>query len=791
MASKKVLDIRWPTMGLVKKFAYRTQPPYSSPDCLNVRSSETIEGRERGGSRPGLIKSHDTLLGSGNPVRLLEQCTVVREDSVSYWEDGFQGSTLGSIWTAATWIGTAPGVTDDIAQVSATTGATGCTRDAVSDIDTSSPYQMEMYIVPYQAAHHGKYQFFLRMGAGLDPTADGVICELVLEDDAGNLSGTVKSYTGSVLTDNWSFTDPAIDSTSEPGWFKCYVNGNAITVYWRGSVVLSTQTLTEGAAGSRLGFGINCTQAGGVCLVDRIRLQYTKNVAQLQERRTHIVASSNGTVYRDNFAGEMTSISSNLTLASDRHLIGCERGGKLYVADTGTPIDSGTDGQQGSGTTKFDDAGGQDWTTLGLDIYNYQLEITNVTGGMIAGTYEISAIGATEITTSPACNSGAGTCSYRILRSPKIVDPKAGTLTQLVATEGAIPMGCDLVALYRDRLVLAGDPNNPQAWFASRQGTLTDFDYSVADTDTQRAVAATNADAGKCGQSILALMPFGDDYMIFGCTSSLWILRGDPSFGGQLDNVSRSIGIVGKRAWCNLPDGHIVFMSHDGLYILQAGSPKPQSLSRERLPEEMLDFSPALHDVLLEYDIKDRGIHIWITPKDSGTGRTHYFFDWEGKSFWPVTTAATKEPTSILMFNSDSPAESAVILGCRDGYLRKFSNLSETDDGTAFSSYCMVGPMSMAIDSNDGMLMEIAVATAQESGDVDVDILVGNTHEAAVKASAFATIECNTAGMNYRHNVRARGKGIALKLKNGESGRKWAYERATGIIRPVGRQRLF
>jgi hypothetical protein len=45
--------------------------------------------------------------------------------------------------------------------------------------------------------------------------------------------------------------------------------------------------------------------------------------------------------------------------------------------------------------------------------------------------------------------------------------------------------------------------------------------------------------------------------------------------------------------------------------------------------------------------------------------------------------------------------------------------------------------------------------------------------------------------MNYRHNVRARGKGLALKLKNGESGRKWAYERATGIIRPVGRQRLF
>jgi len=791
MASKKVLDIRWPTMGLVKKFAYRSQPPYASPDCLNVRSSETIEGRERGGSRPGLIKSHDTQLGSGNPIRLLEQCTVVREDSVSYWEDGFQGSTLGSIWTAATWIGTAPGVSDDLASVSATTGETGCTRDAVSDIDTSGAYQLEMYIVPYAGAHHGKYQFFLRMGAGLNPLTDGVICELILTDALGNLSGSVKSYTGGVATDSWSFTDPGIDSTSEPGWFKCYVSSNSITVYWRGSTILTTKTLTEGAAGSRIGFGINCTQAGGVCLVDRFRLQYTKTTTELQERRTHIIASSNGTVYRDNFAGEMAAISSNLTLASDRHLIGAERGGKLYVADVGTPRDSGTDGKEGSGTTKFDDNAGQDWTTLGISVYDDQLEITNVTGAMIAGTYQIASVGSTEITTSTACNSGAGTCTYRILRAPKIVDPKAGTLTQLVATAGSLPLGDDLVALYRDRLLFAGDPNNPQVWLASRQGTLTDFDYSVADTDTQRAVAATNADAGKCGQTILALMPFGDDYVIFGCTSSLWLLRGDPSFGGQLDNISRSIGVVGKRAWCNLPDGHIVFMSHDGLYILQAGTPKPQSLSRESLPEEMLNYGASLHDVLLEYDIVDRGIHIWITPKSGGTSRTHYFYDWEGKSFWPVTTAATKEPTSILMFNSDSPAENAVILGCRDGYLRKFSGLSETDDGTAFTSYCMIGPMSMAIESNEGMLMELAVATAESSGDVDVDVLVGNTHEAAVKASAFTTIECNTAGMNFRHNVRARGKGIALKVKNGESGRRWAYERATGIIRPCGRQRLF
>ena len=49
---KRPIDVAFPTGGLDRKGAYRQQKPYTTPDCCNVRAIDTIESRERGGSRP-------------------------------------------------------------------------------------------------------------------------------------------------------------------------------------------------------------------------------------------------------------------------------------------------------------------------------------------------------------------------------------------------------------------------------------------------------------------------------------------------------------------------------------------------------------------------------------------------------------------------------------------------------------------------------------------------------------------------------------------------------------------
>lgn len=57
MAQKQhVIAFPFPLGGMDRHWAEEAQPPFSSPDLLNVRGYETLEGRARGGQRPGLGK---------------------------------------------------------------------------------------------------------------------------------------------------------------------------------------------------------------------------------------------------------------------------------------------------------------------------------------------------------------------------------------------------------------------------------------------------------------------------------------------------------------------------------------------------------------------------------------------------------------------------------------------------------------------------------------------------------------------------------------------------------------
>lgn len=67
----KQINLQFPLGGLHKAIGLQRQPPFTSPALSNVRPSDTYQGRDRGGSRPGLTKSLAAQLGSGNPVRSL------------------------------------------------------------------------------------------------------------------------------------------------------------------------------------------------------------------------------------------------------------------------------------------------------------------------------------------------------------------------------------------------------------------------------------------------------------------------------------------------------------------------------------------------------------------------------------------------------------------------------------------------------------------------------------------------------------------------------------------------
>ena len=778
MGRKKPATISFPLGGLDRKGSYRKAPPYTTSDCLNVRPVGTLQSRERGGSRPGLMDSHSDNLGAA--VRFLRPLVLAPGTGFTSWSDTFGGLSMAAVWTQASWASNMPSILTSMASIDRSTTYGAAVRDTLA-IDTTEAYTVEMLCVPYSGGFHGRYQIFLRMDDTTPAYAtEGVIIHLAMTGIAGAYSGEMRSHTGGVPT-VYSFTPGTLaGGTSRAVWLIAQIVGDTVTVFLDGTQIL-TQSISA-HAGKRVGFGLNTTEAGGVTLANVFRVQYTAT-GNITPLRSVLTASAGGDLHTETSYGRLTQTVSDLSFRDDTQLSAAQSGQKLYVADYGDLRDTGTDGII-SGTTLTATAN-PTWNALGILTDDDVVVLSSVGGSTTAGTYKIASVAAGSITLASA--PGNGTASFRIERAPKVYDPSTDTISIMTADTGQVPTGCPLVARYLDRLVLAGAEIEPGVWYMARVSDELDWDYSQ--TDSKRAVAGNASAAGVPARAIIALAPHSDDYLIIGCRESLWRLRGDPAYGGSLDALSHNVGIVGMNAWTYGPSGELIFLSLDGLYSLPpGGDAKPVSMSREVLPEELLNFDPDTTTINIEYDIQDRGIHIFLTPDSSNT-RLHWWMDWERKTFWPVTYASDHEPTASCILQATAIEDSGVIFGGRDGTLRRPSALAEDDSGTSFETYIKIGPVPLAQDGSLGVLQEIQAVVAESSGGITWETFVGNTFEAAsVSTSAVATGTWNQ-GLNASDRPGGRGQAVVIKL-TGVTGRQWALEQIYMVSRDGGRRRI-
>lgn len=786
MGKKRTLDVVFPLGGLNRATATNTQPPYATPDCLNVRPFDPFEGRERGGSRPGLVRSHLDRMGSGDPVRMLHNMTLAHGGSGSIhsaWADTFEGDALADVWTTAAWETNSPKVLADMtAAVSSDVESAAVVRDTLP-MDVTEPYEIGLYIFPWEAAHHGKYSIFARLDDTTpDITSDGIKAELVMEDDTGAYSGSLTIRTGGVES-VFAFTT-GTDDEPTAGWFTVAVSGNVVTCYWRGQELCSE--IIDAQDGTRVGFGIECTQEDGLCLVGTFRAQYYADASDATaQSRELLVGSAEGDLYREEFAGRLEQVTTDLTLRNGVALDSVQIGQELVIADYGDLRAAGNDGSIDSTGLQLSATGVSDWTVLGIDVNTDVVIVSNGTGSVDDQTYEIASIAAGYVELASSAG-GTGDCSYRIERALKKYIPLTDTLEVLTATAGQVPSGNPIACRFNNRLVLAGGAIAPHAWYMSRQGDVEDWDYSQG--DAQAAVAGTTSEAGVPGAPITALAPHSDDYLIFGCRNSLWRMRGDPAFGGRLDVVSHEVGIVDRHAWCYGPAGELVFLSADGVYLLgPGGSGVPKELSRDTLPRELLNVTPEAAKVSMIYDARDRGIHIYLYSLSS-QGLKHWWLDWKRATFWPVALSDLSEPFVVCKCRGASSFDSDVVLGCRDGYLRRFNSLSETDDGDTYDSYVMLAPLPLGNTESDGKLMRMDGVMARRSGPVTWMVATGDYYEELLYAetSGIGTWE---AGRN--HTVRPQGRGQVWGLYvQGPGNRHWSFENIHAAVMSGGRRRL-
>lgn len=278
---------------------------------------------------------------------------------------------------------------------------------------------------------------------------------------------------------------------------------------------------------------------------------------------------------------------------------------------------------------------------------------------------------------------------------------------------GTMPTSAYIVCRYRGRCVLSGHPNYPHQWYMSK--VTNPFNFVYGPTDPLTAVAGNNIDAGEIGDIVRALIPYGDDYLIFGCTNSIHLLTGDPAFSGQIDEIDESTGIFSPWSWCKDGQSNLYFWGANGIYKMEGGRSKPINISEGFLPKLVDDWAvdPSTHRIVFSYDPINNGIIISKTTLADGTN-LNYFFDLKTEGFYPETYPEECAVFSNFFYDSDSTTTKGLILGCNDGYLRRFDYTAKDDDigntNEAISSYVTLEMILMnGKDDSEGKLTSLTI----------------------------------------------------------------------------------
>lgn len=380
----------------------------------------------------------------------------------------------------------------------------------------------------------------------------------------------------------------------------------------------------------------------------------------------------------------------------------------------------------------------------------------------------------------------------------RVYDPSTGVMDPVLpTTAAAVPTGQPIVAAYRDRIFLGGLTN---AYYASRVSDPGDWDFGAAIEDPSGAALGQLSIASETGFVLTAMVPIGDRVLVMASANSLWALRGDPR-GGRLDEVSAELGIIAQDAWAVSPDGLLCFLSADGIYLWDPGAGQaPQRFSAERLPDELREVDPTEVVISMTYDMRGRGFHLFLTA-DEGPSN-HWWIDPENRAFWPQRFRDTHEPFAAAMLADGGLGR--VVLACRDGYLREFSDAEHQDDGHDLESHVLIGPIQVQGDDvRDGMVAEVHGAlegVAPEGGKVRWRLVTGRSPAEAAEAAyadmldVLDDLEPSRSqgtgewgeGRGFVDRPRVRGAWVVVWLSSVAS---WSYELAAIVVRELGRHR--
>jgi hypothetical protein len=377
---------------------------------------------------------------------------------------------------------------------------------------------------------------------------------------------------------------------------------------------------------------------------------------------------------------------------------------------------------------------------------------------------------------------------------------------------GTMPTKAYVGCNYRGRAKLSGNPLYPHQWYMSRQ--LNPWDWAYVANDAQSPVKGGDADAGEIGDIVRAVAPYRDDYCIHGCATSMWFMAGDPAEGGSINKLDLTVGIFGFNSWCFDGEGNFYFWGDNGLYVTSVPG-KPRCISEQRLPKLVDDEAadPSTHRVTIAYDRTRVGILVCITKLSDGTN-SNYWYDLQTKGFFPETYGANRGPYSLLFYAANATANRDLLVGCKDGYIRKFNESLKSDNDTAdaagagtvaIDSYVGYGPLQINSDVRfQGKISGLDLITAggatggseSDSNNIACKVYVAKTAEEIVeKLDAGTTPNLlktfKAPGRQRGNTIKQKLKGVyaGIELRNSTVAETWGFEQLLVDAKPAGKVR--
>lgn len=374
--------------------------------------------------------------------------------------------------------------------------------------------------------------------------------------------------------------------------------------------------------------------------------------------------------------------------------------------------------------------------------------------------------------------------------------PAANTFS---ATGGTLPDGGSNIGCLCFGRIFLNSMLNPHQWFCSR--VFDPLDWDSASLDVAAPTTSQNAKAGEVGDVIVAMIPYKDHYLVWGCANEMWLLQSDPLMGGVNRCLSKTTGIFSPTAYCWDDKNNLYFLGSDGIYSLSAeaiiNAQPPENITKQRIPKLItsLGLNRRTDRVAMGYDKQRYGIEVSVTQQD-GQWKVCWWLDLRTGGVFPDKFPSLQSPASMFYFDSYKSTERGLLLGGYDGWIRKFDEAEKNDEGdNPIESHVCIGPfVADGEPRNTVDIKEISLTTGETTDGVTVDIFRAKSADEVITnvlANADPAATKTLTGDGLKNSIRDKvsGRAIAIRIENNNADESFSVEEINLSMRIGGREK--